>query len=151
KLSLTAPMVLQGGPCGRVGRRRTNCGEAPVSDDTGAFCISGPGGEENEFRLPLALHVLRGGYSRPAAFRARYASARAGARVSGVASTTVTPCRRSCSAVRSRSPWDWAAAAASYTASVVPRAAAISAMYGSATEASRTVWRWVSRGRTGRR
>src|ERR1051325_1889784 len=25
KLSLSAPMVLQGGPCGRVGRRRTNC------------------------------------------------------------------------------------------------------------------------------
>src|SRR5690606_15492716 len=122
-------MVLQGGPCGRVGRRRTNCGEAPVSDDTGAFCVSEPGGEENESesRLPLAMDVLRGGYSRPAAFRARYASARAGARVSGVASTTVTPCRRSCSAVRLRSPWDWAAAAASYTASVVPRAVAISA------------------------
>src|SRR4051794_41711686 len=29
KLSLTAPMVLQGGPCGRVGRRRTIFGGTP--------------------------------------------------------------------------------------------------------------------------
>jgi hypothetical protein len=31
KLSLSAPMVLQGGPCGRVGHRRTNI-RGPASD-----------------------------------------------------------------------------------------------------------------------
>ncbi|MFE1886431.1 hypothetical protein ACFW7O_43510, partial [Streptomyces diastatochromogenes] len=42
KLSLTAPMVLQGGPCGRVGRRRTNLGKTPASKDAGVFCVADP-------------------------------------------------------------------------------------------------------------
>src|SRR6478752_3182208 len=40
KLSLSAPMVLQGGPCGRVGRRRTPfTGKPRVLVDTGLFCV----------------------------------------------------------------------------------------------------------------
>src|SRR4051812_35054717 len=31
-------MVLQGGPCGRVGRRRTNCGESPAPDSSESRC-----------------------------------------------------------------------------------------------------------------
>src|SRR6058998_2463225 len=35
-------MVLQGGPCGRVGRRRTNLEKTPVPiTGTGVFCVSG--------------------------------------------------------------------------------------------------------------
>src|SRR5689334_23816266 len=41
KLSLSAPMVLQGGPCGRVGRRRTPFRKSPVPLWHGAFSCSG--------------------------------------------------------------------------------------------------------------
>src|SRR5689334_11994082 len=42
KLSLSAPMVLQGGPCGRVGRRRTIIQPQPPSfgSGVGAFLLS---------------------------------------------------------------------------------------------------------------
>src|SRR5689334_22423208 len=42
KLSLSAPMVLQGGPCGRVGRRRTIIVGKPRTFWCGAFLRSGP-------------------------------------------------------------------------------------------------------------
>src|SRR5918993_1159206 len=42
KLSLSAPMVLQGGPCGRVGRRRTIFPGKPRTYGAGLFCVPGP-------------------------------------------------------------------------------------------------------------
>src|SRR5690349_25158748 len=69
KLSLTAPMVLQGGPCGRVGHRRTNFIENPRTSRSGGFLRSG---QISEFHGPFVNGKrARGAQRRPAAFSAR--------------------------------------------------------------------------------
>src|ERR1700760_1273695 len=42
KLRLSAPMVLQGGPCGRVGHRRTSSKDEAILVQDGLVVVSGP-------------------------------------------------------------------------------------------------------------
>ena len=90
KLSLSAPMVLQGGPCGRVGRRRTSFqwkapdGWSITLHRSGAFLRSPAEPSREAPRLDGSAWILHWGSRRRPQFGARRSSQRRGGRQLGM-------------------------------------------------------------------